>query len=263
MSAWTYVWGTVSVCPPGDGQRAKDFVIGEVVDHLPRVTGSEGDMHVEIVRRPGSNGSSNHDEFGMPSDLGRNGLGYGKGCWFDVQGTYDLLLVGHLRDRHKDETLREFCRWMSRLAKRVCVEDMLVRLSDCYGWSHLFDGAGAWEWAPDNWTWVRDEVDRTKRDWSYGYAHDRRHYANWRYGLMGEPKNWTENLINLLPGGGQVAKELDEIMGNLEWYEYGQSVPEVEETIAEVEDARAKMEKLLCDLREWKYDLRVNPLDDR
>lgn len=260
MSAWTYVWGTVSVCPPGDGQRAKDFVIGEVIDHLPRVTGSEGDMHVEIVRRPGSNSSSNHDEFGMASDLGGNGWGYGKGRWFGVQDTYDLLLSGHLRDRYWDDTLREFCRWMSRLAKRVCVEDMLVRLSDGYGRSRTFDGAGAWADSMDRWTWSPE--GGASRDRRFGYAHDRRHSSNWRFGLMGDPANWTENLMNLLPGGGWYAEELDSIMGNLEWFEYGQDAAAVGRAIAEVEEARSEVDETIAYLRELQRELREHPLED-
>lgn len=58
-----------------------------VVDHLPKVTGSEGDMDIYIVRAYGHNMWSNRDEF---HNLSRG---------FKTQSRYFLVLDGHLRDR--------------------------------------------------------------------------------------------------------------------------------------------------------------------
>ena len=239
MSAWTYINGIVTVAPPGHGQRAMDFILGEVIDHLPRVTGSEGDMHVEIVRRPGYDGSCNHDEFGMPSNIG-NDPDYRH--WFREQGSYDLLLSAALRDRVKDETLREFVKWMNRLASRVHVEDMLVRVCDCYGWSKVFDGPGCWEHSQRRWSWIAEGHD----GWSHRPIYSERHSANWRYGVM--PKDgcsWSEYLVNLIPGGRSLAEAVDFSMGNLEWFEYGQTRDEIRESMGNLDSMRSRIEEVM------------------
>lgn len=222
MSSWTYIDGYVHVEPVGcSGQRALDFVLGSVVDHLPPVTGSEGDMDVEILRDPGTNSSCNHDEFGQTSNLGRSPLG-GKGDWFDVQTGYKLVLTGWLRDRKFDETLREFCKWMTRLSKRVRVDDMLVRLSGG-GRSKLFNGAGGWEGNVDDWSWIPENWHL--RNWRHRPEqlplHYERRWADLRYGIMPHiDGNWVENLVNVVPSGARVVREVDYIAGNLEPYEY-------------------------------------------
>lgn len=211
MSMWSYVKGVVTVEPPGHGQAAMDFVLCEVVDHLPRVTGSEGDMHVEIVRREGHNQSCNHDEFGVPSNLGRSPWG-GRGGWFDAQCTYDLLLTGSLRDRWFDDTLREFSKWMVRLSKRVFVEDVFVKVYDMYGRLALFNGGHPWRDNFEGWSWM-DGDDRSP-------MHSVRRSCDFRYSAVPLEGNWTERLITLLPGGNGLAHEVDMLTGNLDWYEY-------------------------------------------
>ena len=46
MSSWTYINGTVTVCPMGRTQPEKRYILETVLNHLPRVTGSGGDMDV-------------------------------------------------------------------------------------------------------------------------------------------------------------------------------------------------------------------------
>ena len=213
MSWWTSVHGIVTVEVPGNDQRVKDFIVGEVVDHLPRVTGSEGDMHIEIVRRDGFNGSSTGDGFGMASNLGR------RGRWFDTQDCYDLVLDGALRDRRREQTLREFSAFMSRLASRLRIGNILVRVSNCYDWEHVFSDAAPWR------RMYRPPFD-------YDGVCGARHWSDWRYCTMpsGDDVNWTEYLVNLVPGGGRLAEFKDFVSGNLEWYEYGQTPDEIMES---------------------------------
>ena len=65
MSWWTHIRGMITVSPMGRTQAEKRYILETVLEHLPRVTGSEGDMDVHIVQRSGYNLSSSHDEFGM------------------------------------------------------------------------------------------------------------------------------------------------------------------------------------------------------
>lgn len=46
MSYWTYINGTITVSPMGRTQPEKRYILETVLNHLPRVTGSEGDMNV-------------------------------------------------------------------------------------------------------------------------------------------------------------------------------------------------------------------------
>ena len=51
MSSWTYINGTVTVHPMGRTQPEKRYILETVLNHLPRVTGSEGDMDVYIIQK--------------------------------------------------------------------------------------------------------------------------------------------------------------------------------------------------------------------
>lgn len=130
MSFWTHITGTVVVSPVGRTQHEKRYVLETVLDHMPNVTGSEGDMHVHIIQRAGYDCSSSCDEFMENTDKGisvfskrrsRNG-------WFDAQSEYILVLEADLRDRIFNETFKELQKWLCRLAKRVMVQRVLVSI---------------------------------------------------------------------------------------------------------------------------------------
>lgn len=132
MSWWTYVTGSVRVSVPGRSQPEIQYILDTVLEHLPRVTGSEEDMHVHAVREDGFRCSSSCDEFGMRT----NNLKDEYGCrtrrhgMMHTQSYYVIALEGYLRDRYLNETKKEFMKWLCRLAKRVIVEDVLVRIWD-------------------------------------------------------------------------------------------------------------------------------------
>ena len=64
MSYWTYINGTITVRPMGRTQPEKRYILETVLNHLPRVTGSEGDMNTYIIQKNGYNSSCSCDEFG-------------------------------------------------------------------------------------------------------------------------------------------------------------------------------------------------------
>lgn len=130
MSDWTYINGTITVEPLGRTQAEKRYILETVLNHLPRVTGSEGDMDVYIIQKNGWNSSSSHDEFGERTNNLVDIYGYKS---FDrgrmmVQYEYILVVNAALRDREFDQTYREFVKWLVRLCKRVMCEDVLVEI---------------------------------------------------------------------------------------------------------------------------------------
>ena len=128
MSYWTYIKGIVEVEPVGNTQPQKRYVLDTVLEHLPVVSGSEGNMKVHVVQQYGCTCSSSHNEFGecfryrRYQDVESDGLGH-------TQCKYTLVLEGWLRDKEFDETKRELNKWLNRLAKRIWVTDILVQLT--------------------------------------------------------------------------------------------------------------------------------------
>lgn len=134
MSWWTYIHGTIVVSPMGRTQAEKRYVLDTVLDHLPRVTGSEKDMDVYVIQKNGYNSSSSCDEFGQITNNltdfhGNRSRSRG---WLRVQDEYILVVDGSLRDREFDNTFREFQKWLIRLAKRVYIESLMVKIHDYY-----------------------------------------------------------------------------------------------------------------------------------
>jgi len=131
MSWWSYINGVIRVEPTGRSQPEKRYILDTVLNHLPRVTGSEGDMEIYVSQEYGYNHSSSCDEYG---DCTNNLIdlygGKSRRGWLEMQDHYLLTVHGALRDRHFDETHKEFMNWLCRLGKRIHLEDILVRIND-------------------------------------------------------------------------------------------------------------------------------------
>ena len=132
MSWWSYVHGTIVVSPTGRTQAEKKYVLDTVLNHLPQVTGSEKDMQVYVIQKNGYNSTSSYDEFGKCTNnlIDAYGDRSRKRGWLRMQDEYILVVDGSLRDREFDETFREFQKWLIRLAKRVMIETVLVKIND-------------------------------------------------------------------------------------------------------------------------------------
>lgn len=126
MSWWTYAKGIVEVVPLGRTQAEKSYILETVINHLPRVTGSEEDMNIHTIQKSGYNLSDSCDEFSR-----RTHLGNGRRGNFELQQTYYLLVEGSFRDRMFKQTYREMQKWLCRLAKRVSVQDVMIEVE---GW---------------------------------------------------------------------------------------------------------------------------------
>lgn len=123
MSAWTYITGVITVQPMGRTQPEKRYILDTVLEHLPRVSGSEEGMYVHVIQNSGYSGFCSHNEFGERTNAGRRSDRH------KTQSHYSVVLQGSLRDRYFEETLIELNKWLNRLAKRVDVEDILVKLT--------------------------------------------------------------------------------------------------------------------------------------
>ena len=126
MSNWTHITGVITVEPMGRCQAEARYILDMVLAHLPRVPGSEGDMEIYTEQKRGYNAACSCDEFGQWSNLGDVG-DYGM---FEMQTKYLLTLDAHLRDTVFKDTFRNFQKWLCRLAKRVSVLDLLIKITD-------------------------------------------------------------------------------------------------------------------------------------
>lgn len=142
MSSWTYVQGLIELDVPGRTQAEKNYILQTVIDHLPKVTGSEKSMNIYTIQTAGHDSWQNFDEF------------YNRVEDFRTQSRYFLVLDGNLRDRHYKDTFKELNKFLNRLGKRLMVDSVYVRLynyershiftnkNDCYG--KMFENDNPW-----------------------------------------------------------------------------------------------------------------------
>lgn len=174
MSYWTSINGTITVKPLGGTQAEKRYILETVLEHLPQVTGEEGDMSIHIVQKAGHGSSQSADEFLRTTNNLKNYYGERtrNGCLFTQDG-YILVAEGDLRGRHFNQTHREFISWLCRLAKRIRVEDVLVNIysddRDRYTINELYAYGKMYEFP------------------SFSYWGERIHESNWCEYLLWEP----------------------------------------------------------------------------
>ena len=132
MSNWTYINGVITVSMIGRTQLEKEYILKTVLNHLPVVTGSEGDMECHVIKRCGYNTRSSCDEYGyrtnnLRSEYGRRSVERGSLC---TQSEYYIVLDADLRDTGFEQSFRSFQWWLCRLSKRVLVSDVIVSIKD-------------------------------------------------------------------------------------------------------------------------------------
>jgi hypothetical protein len=125
MSNWTYIQGLIELDVPGRTQAEKNYILQTVIDHLPKVTGSEKSMNIYTIQTAGYDSWQNFDEF------------YNRVEDFKTQSRYFLVLDGNLRDRYYKDTFKELNKLLNRLGKRLMVDSVYVRLYN-YEHSHIF-----------------------------------------------------------------------------------------------------------------------------
>ena len=123
MSSWTYIVGNISVRMMEKTDEEAEYILKTVLKHLPKVCGSERDMEVKVVNSDVITGWSSHDEFQAWTD--KSG--------FDEHQEFNIIINAYLRDTFFDETHRAFIKWLTRLAKRLPIDDGVVKISDGWG----------------------------------------------------------------------------------------------------------------------------------
>ena len=124
MSIWTHINGVITVHPMGRTAHEKQYIIETVLDHLPRVAGTEGELKTWVLPKHGVNCFSSHNEFGELTNREET---------LRHQSYYVITVEADLRDRTVEYAKRDFLKWLCRLSKRLTVSDILVRLTDGNG----------------------------------------------------------------------------------------------------------------------------------
>ena len=158
MSQWAYIRGVITVSPMGRTQPEKRYILDTVLSHLPRVTGSEGDMNVYVIQKSGHNVSQTCDEFYQHTDNLADRYGKNRRGFLRMQSQYLLVVEGSLRDRDLRETYPAFLKWLCRLAKRIRIYDVLAEVSSDDGAQLIKESSCGpfWDmfelpsWSPDN-----------------------------------------------------------------------------------------------------------------
>ena len=118
ISWWTYVAGVIEVDTFARSDAEAIYLAQTVVNHLPRITGSERDVEFHLTKPSGYCSSSNVDEFNQESDLYNDEF-----CrMFVTQERILITIYGNLRDRMFKRTLRETTKMLARLSSRLCKE---------------------------------------------------------------------------------------------------------------------------------------------
>ena len=135
MSCWTYVTGVIEVdtCARSDAEAM--YLAQTVVNHLPRITGSERSVEFHLSQPNGYCSSSNVDEFEQPSNLYDD-------RHFRMFTTQDRVLItihGNLRDRLFKQTLHETTKMLARLSSRLWIRECLVWVKSDMGETFIFD----------------------------------------------------------------------------------------------------------------------------
>ena len=123
MSWWTFVTGVIRVSTPARTTEQAEYIVKTVLNRLPQVTGSERNMRVSITPSLYEHESQDWDEFGKRTKNLVDG-------YLDIYPAFLLTVEGDLRDMKANETYREFVKWLCRLAKRIGVDDVCVKITD-------------------------------------------------------------------------------------------------------------------------------------
>lgn len=140
MSRWTHIHGIIEAYVFGEAQAEKTYILETILSHQPNVTGSEENMSVRYMIKPGYNSWSSHDELGVYyryPNYREHDKEAGEG-----QDLYLIILDADLRDRTYKRTFKELINWLCRLSKRIVVHDILIKIIDEWDKEHIISESG-------------------------------------------------------------------------------------------------------------------------
>lgn len=125
MSIWAHLSGIINVDVTGRTQEEATYILHTVLKHLPRVGDDclDSVMNVYPIQQGGYNMTYFHNEFGQRTKECRKHSRY-------MQSKYIIVVSGDFRYSNKTQIIREFSRWLNRLAKRIFVDEVLVKVTD-------------------------------------------------------------------------------------------------------------------------------------
>lgn len=154
MSNWTYINGMIRVSPMGRTQAEMTYILNTVLEHLPVIQGSEGELEIYVNQVYGHDSSCSCDEFMMCTNnlVDSYGTKTRKSGWMRTSEIYLLTLNAALRDTYYNDIFRQFQKWLCRLAKRVPVYQVLVNINDYYKESIINDSDKYYDmWERPSW----------------------------------------------------------------------------------------------------------------
>ncbi len=179
MSVWTHVTGVIEVDTLARSSAEAVYLAQTVVNHLPKINGSEGPANYYLNLVGGCNMSSTLDEFGQPSNLCNDGYF----AMFDTQTRVLITVDGHLRDREFRQALFETTKALARLSARLWVLSCTVAVNGDYQGSYVFN----------NPEWI---LEREQTDWARNLLwtfekYNNKHFiskAGWESRVYNEPR---------------------------------------------------------------------------
>lgn len=124
MSIWSHVHGVIEVDTCGRTSAEAMYFAQTVVDHLPRIDGSEGPVEYYLNLVNGHNCSGNTDENFVRSNLGKiTWSGYRS---FEYQSCVLITMQGDLRDCMFSDALKMTTKALNRLSKHLIVRGCSV-----------------------------------------------------------------------------------------------------------------------------------------
>lgn len=139
MSLWTHVQGFIKIDTFQHSNTDTIHFAQKIVDHLPRITGSEGNADYYVILPNGYNQRSSTDEYDQYSNLGELQF-YKRKCTSGLKYMYDfktqsqaiIIIDGDLRDRVMMQTYKEVVHVLNRIASRASIRSCVVNISDWY-----------------------------------------------------------------------------------------------------------------------------------
>lgn len=140
MSCWVYIDGIIKVDVPGRNDEQRDFVVEEIVNNLPPVIGSEGNLEYYIIKPMGYKYWSSCNKYGVHVKGG-----------VEEQTQRIIVVHGALRDAYYEESLREMVKALSRLGRYLIVnnnffnDSCLINLKESWsGREYTFTNRNNW-----------------------------------------------------------------------------------------------------------------------
>ena len=133
MSLWTHVQGFIKIDTFQHSNTDTIHFAQKLVDHLPRITGSEGNASYYVILPNGHNQRSSTDEYDQYSNLGEPQFYKRKYTYaFKTQSQAIIIIDGDLRDRVLMQTYKEVIHVLNRISSRASICSCVVNINDWY-----------------------------------------------------------------------------------------------------------------------------------